>query len=83
MSQSTFHVRLDNDLWLLQVGSGDAVLGRYITRGQALDAARRHAQLRLPSKICVFDPDGEYVELWGPDGVGATQDARHPNAKGT
>jgi len=68
MVYTFLYVRQDGEDWVITEDADSSVLGRYLTRAQALDGARRYAQTRCPCHIRVTDSDPEYSEIWESDG---------------
>lgn len=69
MGYTIIYVRQDGADWVLLEEGHPEVLGRYLTRAQALDAAQRRAQSHCPCHIYLTDGEEQYSEIWGPNGI--------------
>lgn len=58
-----------DDFWTVRRKGADEPVGRYLTKAQAVDAARWAASRDMPSLVVVQTRDELSRETWTPDGV--------------
>ncbi len=67
--KNEYRVTHKDDFWTVRRKGADKPLGRYLTRAQAVDAARWAASRDMPSLVVIQTSDGLSQELWTPDGI--------------
>lgn len=64
-----YRVACDGEIWRVMQAGAKAPIGRYLTKAQALDAARALASRDVPSVVVLEDAEGTIRERWTDRGV--------------